>query len=368
MKIFALLNLFIFTATSAFAQSPELVPFSSDRWKITGEHTLEEYKGQSAVKLTNGRAYLSDVSLKNGIIEYDIAFTSDRGFVGAMFRIQDQENYEEYYMRAHQSGNPDAMQYTPVYNGMAGWQLYHGEGYGTPHFYRFQEWMHVKLVIADQQMEVYIDNMNVPVLHAFELKRNAEAGFVGIYTAGKGAYFANFSFQSIANPPIKSSPKSFPAAEEGTIMQWQVSNAFGGKQLENQTELSKGFKSGLNWQTLTSESSGTVNLGQVSAVAEETNTVIAKVTVDSDQRQIKPLHIGYSDAVTVYVNGKAIYGGQRNFRSRDYRYLGTIGYFDTVYLPLDKGNNEIWFAVTENFGGWGIRARFPSLENISLAE
>ncbi len=368
MKISAILNLFIFTTTLTFAQSPEVVPFSSDRWEFSGEHALEEYKGQPAVRLTDSQAYLSDVSLENGIIEYDIAFTSDRGFVGAMFRMQDQENYEEYYMRAHQSGNPDAMQYTPVYNGMAGWQLYYGEGHGTPHFYRFQEWMHVKLVIADQQMEVYIDNMNVPVLHAFELKRKAKAGFVGIYTAMKDAYFANFSFQSMENPPIKSSPKSFPAPEEGTIMQWQISDAFGSKQLENQTELSKGFKSGLNWQTLASESSGTVNLGQISEVAEETNTVVAKFTVDSDQKQIKPLLIGYSDMVTVYVNGKAVYGGQRNFRSRDYRYLGTIGYFDTIYLPLDKGDNEIWFAVTENFGGWGVCARFPTLENISLAE
>ncbi|MEM8970146.1 MAG: hypothetical protein AAGE93_27265, partial [Bacteroidota bacterium] len=269
MKISAILNLFIFTTTLTFAQSPEVVPFSSDRWEFSGEHALEEYKGQPAVRLTDSQAYLSDVSLENGIIEYDIAFTSDRGFVGAMFRMQDQENYEEYYMRAHQSGNPDAMQYTPVYNGMAGWQLYYGEGHGTPHFYRFQEWMHVKLVIADQQMEVYIDNMNVPVLHAFELKRKAKAGFVGIYTAMKDAYFANFSFQSMENPPIKSSPKSFPAPEEGTIMQWQVSNAFGSKQLENQTELSKDFKSGLKWQTLASESSGTVNLGQVSEVKEE---------------------------------------------------------------------------------------------------
>lgn len=368
MKFSALLNLFIFATTFAGAQSAQTVPFSSDRWEFSGEHTLEEYKGQSSVKLNNGRAYLPDVSLENGIIEYDVAFTSDRGFVGAMLRIQDQKNYEEYYMRAHQSGNPDAMQYTPVYNGNAGWQLYYGEGYGIPHRYRFQEWMHVKLVIADRQMEVYVDNMNVPVLHAFELKREPATGFVGIYTFIKDAYFANFTYQSVENPTMKSAPKSFPAAEEGTVTQWDVSNAFSSKQLEDQTELSKEFRSGLNWQTLESESSGTVNLSQVSAVAEETNTIIAKFAVDSDQKQIKPLHIGYSDAVTVFVNGRAIYGGQRNFRSRDYRYLGTIGYFDTIYLPLNKGDNEIWFAVTERMGGWGVRARFATSENISLAQ
>ncbi len=368
MKISALLHLFIFSTTLAGAQSAQTVPFSSDRWEFSGKYTLEEYKGQSAVRLSNSQACLPDVSFKDGIIEYDVAFTPNRGFLGAMFRMQDKKNYEEYYMRAHQSGNPDAMQYTPVYNGSSGWQLYSGDGYSTAHHYRFQEWTHVKLVIADQQMEVFIDNMNVPVLHAFDLKREPAAGFVGIYTFIKDAYFANFTYQSVDNPTIKSAPKSVLTAEAGTVTQWQVSNAFGSKQLEGQTELSKDFQRGLKWQTLESEPSGTVDLAQVSAVSEETNTIVAKFTVNSDQKQIKPLDIGYSDVVTVFVNGKAIYGGQRIFRSRDYRYLGTIGYFDTIYLPLNKGNNEVWLAVTERMGGWGVRARFPDNQNLAITQ
>ena len=43
--------------------------------------------------------------------------------------------------------------------------------------------------------------------------------------------------------------------------------------------------------------------------------------------------------------------------SRDYRFLGTIGYFDAVYLQLKKGRNDLWIAVSENFGGWGIKAK-----------
>ena len=61
-----------------------------------------------------------------------------------------------------------------------------------------------------------------------------------------------------------------------------------------------------------------------------------------------------------------IYSGSNFYRSRDYRYLGTIGWFDKVYLPLEAGENEIWFAVTEAFGGWGIQAQFDDLEGISL--
>jgi hypothetical protein len=37
-------------------------------------------------------------------------------------------------------------------------------------------------------------------------------------------------------------------------------------------------------------------------------------------------------------------------------------------LPLKKGENELWLAVTENFGGWGIRARLENTEGIKFRE
>jgi len=63
----------------------------------------------------------------------------------------------------------------------------------------------------------------------------------------------------------------------------------------------------------------------------------------------------------VYLNGTLIYSGENMYQSRDYRYLGTIGLFDNIVLPLQPGDNELWFAVTESFGGWGIKARINDL-------
>ena len=42
-------------------------------------------------------------------------------------------------------------------------------------------------------------------------------------------------------------------------------------------------------------------------------------------------------------------------------YLGTIGLFDSVALSLNAGENEIWIAVSEAFGGWGIMATITDL-------
>ena len=54
-----------------------------------------------------------------------------------------------------------------------------------------------------------------------------------------------------------------------------------------------------------------------------------------------------------------LYRGDDSYRLRDYRFLGSIGWFDTVYLPLQAGPNELVLAVSETFGGWGVQARFP---------
>ena len=39
---------------------------------------------------------------------------------------------------------------------------------------------------------------------------------------------------------------------------------------------------------------------------------------------------------------------------------------DALYLPLEKGENELWMAVGESFGGWGIKARFDDVDGIEI--
>jgi len=96
------------------------------------------------------------------------------------------------------------------------------------------------------------------------------------------------------------------------------------------------------------------------------NTRFARLTLQSDGRQIKQLHIGYSDSAKVFVNGNLQYAGDNTYQSRDYRYLGTIGLFDTVTLRLEPGENEILIAVTEAFGGWGVMAALDSPDDVEI--
>ena len=97
------------------------------------------------------------------------------------------------------------------------------------------------------------------------------------------------------------------------------------------------------------------------AWGEISNTVFARVVVTADQAGVKELVLGYSDAAAVFVNDTLIYRGNNGYLTRDYRYLGTIGLFDSVALSLQAGENEIWVAVSEAFGGWGIMATISDL-------
>jgi hypothetical protein len=345
----------------------DIVPFTSDQWIIEAQDKkIEEYAGKQSLYLKNGAAYLKDVAFTNGIIEFDINFGKQRGFVGVMFRMADKANYEEFYMRSHQSGNPDAMQYTPVNNTLAAWQLYHGEGYSAAFPYTFDEWMHVKLVIAGDQGEVYINNSENPVLFMHDLKREMKTGTIGVKTLGENGRYANFKFTKTESPALKGKAKPEEKIESGTITSWQVSDTFDEKQLENKFVLTEADFKAMKWQKLSAEKSGLANIATLVTLSEKQNTVFARVVIESDKVQVKKFTFGFSDRAKVFLNNQLIYSGTDEFMSRDYRFLGTMGYYDAVYLPLKKGKNELWLAISEQMGGWGLKGKFENMEGIQV--
>ena len=86
--------------------------------------------------------------------------------------------------------------------------------------------------------------------------------------------------------------------------------------------------------------------------------VYARTTIDSDRDQVKKLFIGYSDDVSVFLNGKILYRGRSAQYFRDPGFLGIVSpENDILYAPLKKGHNELVLAVSELGGGWGFICR-----------
>jgi hypothetical protein len=92
--------------------------------------------------------------------------------------------------------------------------------------------------------------------------------------------------------------------------------------------------------------------------------VYARAHIGSDRDQVKRLAIGYSDDVSVFLNGKILYRGRSAQGFRDPGFLGIVNpENDAVYLPLIKGDNELMLAVSELGGGWGFICRLEDLDN-----
>jgi len=368
MKFLAGLSALTLCASLVTASEP--IPFDSPRWQIAAEENrIEGYKGKTSLVLRGGLALVADAKFTDGVIEYFCAFPDARAFAGATWRVQDAANREEFYIRSHQSGNPDANQYTPVFNGLSAWQLYHGEGFGVPISYEFDTWFPVKIVVSGDQAEVYIGDLEKPALFIDDLKRETASGAVGLAVPNFGAVrYADFRFETSDTPELKGRVERKRVAPDGAVMAWQVSDSFAEPLLENLIETSSSLKNDLAWTALKSEPTGLANLSRVSVLTRETNTVFAKVTVESDRAQSKTLAFGYSDRLRLFLNDRLLYTGNNGYRTRDYRYLGTIGYFDAVTLPLQKGKNELWFAVSESFGGWGVQAAFEDTDGLTFVE
>ncbi len=360
MKTFVTLFLLLISL-SVFAQ--EQIKIDGTDWEINGKVISENYKGKDCLKTDEGVAIAHDVSLKNGIIEFNMCIQPGRGFAGIRFRGDGMGNTEEFYIRKHQSGNPDAMQYSPVYNGNAGWQLYYGEGYGAIKKHVFDEWFPVKLVVSGTRGEVYITDMEQPVLVIHELKMGEREGKIAFYGPAR---FADIKVTPMNSPELKGKFKEIEKAENEVITSYQVSEVFDAEKLMNENLLPVNFASKLQFKKWETEADGLLNISQTGALGEKKNAVLLKITIDSENDLLKMMNFGFSDVAKIFVNGKAVWLGSDVYRSRDYRFLGTMGYFDSVYLDLKSGKNEILVMVAENFGGWGFKARFENMNGIKI--
>ncbi len=188
--------------------------------------------------------------------------------------------------------------------------------------------------------------MDVPLFRIHELKHGLSKGYLALLGNAE-SHFSNFRYTLIDNPELQSERKELEKYGPETISEWNVSNPFDIKKLKGVTDLKDEMLAGLDWTNLEVELTGTANLARVATYSQEANTAFVRATIDSERDQIKRLDLGFSDMAIVFINGKALYSGDNAYRSRDYRYLGTIGYFDSVYAAFKEGENELVIAVME---------------------
>ena len=323
-------------------------------------------------------AILRDFEMRDGVLDVDVATPANRGFFGFDFRIDEKgPNYEEVYLRQHKSGLPDAMQYTPVLNTGRNWQLYNGPGFTGAVDIPKDVWFHLRLEVTGAQAKLYVKDMDKPALVMDDLKSGVQKGQVALYVLTGATYFSNFEVRTTPDAPWE---RHLPPMPAETLTKWSLSPSYDALARNLERPLSPSESASGQWQDVEAESPGFVVIyryreaphprvtfqGDFSRRLEPQpgmKVVYARTSINSDRDQVKKLLIGYSDDVSVFLNGKILYRGRSAQGFRDPGFLGIVNpENDAVYLHLKKGSNELVLAVSELGGGWGFICRLVDLE------
>ena len=350
---FYLLFVGALVAPSAVQAQNDIIGFDSDRWNLVDAEVAERLNRTCL----SGAALLKDVEFENGVIEVDIAVDGSRSYPGLIFRVQDDGNYERFYVRPHRAGlYPDALQYTPVFNGVAGWQLYNGDGFTAGADVPTDEWVHLRMEVMGSQARVYLGDAGDPALEIDDLKHGISSGGIGVLgPKNSTACFSNFSYRADDSLQFDPAPAIVMAA--GTVTDWEVSRSFKAQLFDRDVYPRFFAIFAGEWQPVTPEATGLVDVARYAMRnGPEPDLVFAKTVVRSDKRQKVKLTFGYSDEIDLFFNREKVFSGKSGYRHRDPSFLGIVGPFDSVDLTLEKGLNEIFMMVTETFGGWGFMA------------
>ena len=348
--------------------SQDIIPLDTVNWDISSQasYLFENYKGKNTIYLKGGRISYKDAIFENGTIEFDLFLKEEPAFPGVLFRTVENDA-ELFYVRPHQSGNPDANQVLPVINGISAWQLYFGTKYSFAYDYNYDDWTHVKIVVNDNRAQVYLDHSDFPHLswNLFHLTRQGGISFQG--GSRSAVHIADIKISN-QTPQLKNFSPGERTPFDGLIQEWEISDMFEKELLNDPSDLFKVIDQRKWGRKIQVEEGVAANISRQQFLrnGESGETVFARININSDRDQIKLFQFGYSDDIIAILNKKAIYKGTNRWRSRDYRYLGTIGLFDGIYLDLKKGKNTLLMAVSENFGGWLITGKFEDNSGVKI--
>lgn len=336
--------------SNVFPQSNS-VDFDSDKWIMVNAKKVD-HLGRKALM---GTAYLKDVEFGNGVIELDMAVARRTSYPGVVFRMRGSLEHERFYIRPHRAGlYADAIQYVASFNGVDSWQLYNGPGKTAALEVPYDAWFHVKLEVKGSQARIFVNNSEQPSLVITELQHGTSKGTIGLMGPVDGSsYYSNFSYRADDNLDFPPEP---PVEQRlGLVTDWEISQVFKASEIDLEaTPKAQGLDT-VRWQGVRALPNGIVDVSRFHGrKGADADCIFARTVIESKKDETKQFAFGYSDAITIFLNGKIIFSANSAYRQRDASFLGIVGLNDYIYLPLKKGKNELLLNVVEMSGGWGF--------------
>lgn len=190
--------------------------------------------------------------------------------------------------------------------------------------------------------------------------------------------FSNFAIRKSSEAAWE---RHLPPMPAGALTTWSLSPAFDAIDRNLERPLLPAEGKAIVWQEVEAEPPGLVVINRyrvsphprVSFANDFSKrlepqpgmkVVYARTLIESDRDQVKKLQLGYSDEVSVFLNGKILFRGRSAQNFRDPAFLGIVSLEDdAVYLPLRRGSNELILAVSELGGGWRFITRLVEVRD-----
>ena len=327
------------------AVAENIIPIDTTCLETSSENIID-FQGK---KCLWGNALLKNVQYKDCIIEFDIWTNGERSYPGIIFRLQPDGTGEHMYLRPHASGRDLAVQYTPAFFGTSCWQLYHGDGYNVKYTIIPNAWIHFKVVVINNKAKLFLNNSETPVLEC-NLVNHINPGQISFNTTREHTYFTNLKVKEINSDEESALPVLYASENK----EWEISEVQNGSSFQSAVHPPYVQLKKAGFEKVDSDIHGMLNISKYRKLYGNENCVYAKKLIYSEKKETVKMAFGYSDAIKLFLNEQLIYSGNYAYKSRGEWFSGNIGLYDTLYLNLEKGLNELFLIVKDNMGGCGI--------------
>jgi len=374
MKIFVCMTAaacFVSTLPIVSGAEPIKIAMTAEHWRAGENAEFLQILGfpHGLMRLNSGNAVLKDIAFGDGTIEFDVK-PAGRGAPGVIFRQQDEDNYELFYLRP----DPDCpayiacLQYAPQTHGVLLWDLF--PQYETSAPLLETAWNHIRMVVSGKRMNIFVNRSSSPTLTVGRLEGDALEG--GIRLQGP-ATFANVAITPGAVDGLSGEPARDPTADDnGVVRNWHLS-AFSPLPSGKDPAFAEMPVAAKTWKGIGAERNGLVNLSREYGLplpGHKRAVAWLKTTIASDRNQTKNVAIGWTREVWVFVNGKLVFADKNLFEPASARKApdGRCSPENASFtLPLAAGDNEVAVALADDFYGWGLILRLADSEGVHLA-
>jgi len=285
------------------------------------------WRGRPALRLEDGLAIIPDLQVENASLDVLIGVDGP-AYPGIAFRLQDTLNFELAYTVPHVSGQWDALQYDPVFHGSNTWQIFIGPGYQSAAIVPTGEWFRLSVSFHDSKAAIQVDGQ--PPLAIERLAHKTATGSLGLWTY-RPAYFCDLTVKPLEMESFL--PRAAHPSNLDLVDAWFLED----------------------YGVLGCEPNGTLNLNRFLPIT----TRSARLTRHFELSQFEQLcfKIGFSDRLSLEIDGKEIYTGEHTFKGFDDR--AARGYveagMDAAMVKVGPGKHLLsaTIEVSEPFG-WGI--------------